>query len=246
MPNNPIGRFDSTSAIYGTDMRFFRISDLPASCAEPALLITATAVAVTAADTAFNARSIETHVTFSTPGATTCDLLIWRIEGAALATPVNSGFSTASTGGSLVPGTYFYRVSATTAVGETLASTETSQVVGAGTSTNTVTVNWGAVAGATGYRVYGRTTGAELFIAAVSGSTLTFVDTGAITPAGALPAANTSNLALLSTTLGVKHGTGPIYSGGYEGDDFQGKLIRVRVENIVGGGTVSVEVIRTS
>lgn len=109
----------------------------------------------------------------------------------ALATPVNSAFSTSSTGGTLVPGTYYYRVSAINANGETLASAETSQVVPAGTSTNTVTVNWGSVSGATGYRIYGRSTGAEQFIAAVGGVT-TYTDTGSVTPSGALPTANTT------------------------------------------------------
>lgn len=113
------------------------------------------------------------------------------ILATTLSTPVNAAFSTASTGGSLVPGTYYYRVSALGAAGETLASTETSQVVGAGTNTNKVTVNWGAVTNATGYKVYGRTTGAELLIATV-GAVTTYVDTGAITPAGALPVANTT------------------------------------------------------
>lgn len=113
------------------------------------------------------------------------------IYPADLATPVNAAFATASTGGSLVPATYYYRVSAINSLGETLASTETSQVVGAGTNTNTVTVNWGAVTGATGYKVYGRSTGAELLIATV-GAVTTYVDTGSITPAGALPAVNTT------------------------------------------------------
>lgn len=107
----------------------------------------------------------------------------------SLATPVNSAFSTLTTGGTLAAATYFYRVSATDANGETLASTETSQAT-TGT-TSTVTVNWGAVTGATGYKVYGRTTGAELLIAAV-GNVTTYTDTGSITPSGALPAANTT------------------------------------------------------
>lgn len=110
-----------------------------------------------------------------------------------LATPVNAAFSTATTGGTLVAGTYYYRVSAINAQGETLASTETSQVVPAGTSTNKVTVNWGAVTDATGYKVYGRSTGAELLIATV-GAVTTYIDTGSVTPAGALPAANTTGL----------------------------------------------------
>lgn len=114
-----------------------------------------------------------------------------RAETPALLTPVNATFSTASTGGSLAAGTYWYRVTATNDLGETLASTETSQVVPAGTSTNTVTVNWGSVTDATGYKIYGRTSGAELFIASV-GAVLTYTDTGSITPSGALPNANTT------------------------------------------------------
>lgn len=110
---------------------------------------------------------------------------------ADMTTPTNAAFATASTGGTLVPATYYYRVSAINALGETLASTETSQVVGAGTNTNTVTVNWAAITGATGYKVYGRSTGAELLIATV-GAVTTYIDTGAVTPAGALPAANTT------------------------------------------------------
>ena len=114
---------------------------------------------------------------------------ILTVNVAPPATPVNSAFSTATTGGTLAAATYFYRVTATGATGETLASTETSQVT-TGT-TSTVTVNWGSVAGATGYNVYGRTTGAELKIATL-GNVLTFVDTGSVTPSGALPAANTA------------------------------------------------------
>ena len=110
-----------------------------------------------------------------------------------IATPVNQAFATASTGGTLVAATYYYRVSAINAYGETVASVETSQIVGAGTSTNTVTVNWLAIVGATGYKVYGRTTGAELLIATVTGQAIvTYVDTGALVPAGALPV-NTAN-----------------------------------------------------
>jgi hypothetical protein len=113
---------------------------------------------------------------------------------AALATPVNAAFSTATTGGTLAPGVYAYRVTATNASGETLASTETTITVPAGTSTNTVTVNWGSVTGATGYRVYGRTTGAELLLATV-GAVTTYLDTGAGVPAGALPTVNSSGCA---------------------------------------------------
>lgn len=115
-------------------------------------------------------------------------------SGTALPSPVNAAFSTATTGGTLAAGTYYYCVTAINNVGETLGSTETSIVTTGATST--VTVNWGAVAGATAYRVYGRTTGAEQLLMEVDnlvgGPVTTWVDTGAITPYGTMPASNTT------------------------------------------------------
>jgi len=115
-----------------------------------------------------------------------------------LGTPVNSAFSTAATGGTL-PGntTYYYRVEAFNPVGVSLPSTETSQLTATGTNTNTVTVNWALMPGATGYYIFGRTTGAEQLIGTVTaagtnppGSILTFVDNGGVTPSGALNGTN--------------------------------------------------------
>lgn len=116
-----------------------------------------------------------------------------RAETPAIATPTNAAFSSNTTGGTLSNGTYSYRVSATNDIGETLASTETSLAISGGTSTQEVVVNWTTVPDATGYRVYGRSAGTELFIAAVSGgSTSTYTDTGTITPSGTLPSSNTT------------------------------------------------------
>lgn len=95
-----------------------------------------------------------------------------------------------STTGTLAANTYYYRVTATNANGETLGSNEQSIVLSA---TGGVTLNWTAVTGATGYKVYGRATGAELYIATISsGTTVTYTDSGAITPSGAMPVANTT------------------------------------------------------
>ena len=112
----------------------------------------------------------------------------------AMTTPTNGTFSTAVTGGTLADATtYYYRVAATSAVGTTLASTETSITTGTGGNLNTVTTLWGYVVGATGYEVYGRTTGAELLLATITNPyTRSWVDDGSVTPVGALPAANTS------------------------------------------------------
>lgn len=104
-----------------------------------------------------------------------------------LSTPVNEAFSDGA--GTLAADTYYYRVSAIDANGETLASTETSHnLAGIGG----VNVNWGAVTGATGYRIYGRTTGAEELLSEV-GAVTTFLDDGSIAPSGALPTQNTTS-----------------------------------------------------
>lgn len=61
------------------------------------------------------------------------------------------------------------------------------------TTSGGVVVNWGAVTGATGYKVYGRSTGAELLMATITnGSTTSWTDNGSVTPSGALPGSNTT------------------------------------------------------
>jgi hypothetical protein len=114
-----------------------------------------------------------------------------------LATPGTPTLQASTTGGSLAAGEQSYRVSALNAQGETDVSTA-GTVTTTGTS-STVAVSWGAVVGATGYRIYGRTAGAELLIATV-GSVLSYVDTGSVTPAGALPTGNTTTPIRLTKT----------------------------------------------
>lgn len=113
----------------------------------------------------------------------------YHLWSTMLSVPVNQAFSTGS--GSLSAGTYWYRVSALGAKGETLASVETSQVLG---STGSVVVNWGPVKGAVGYNVYGRTSGSEQKLITVWGSNqTTWIDQGTISPSGALPVSNTAH-----------------------------------------------------
>lgn len=118
-----------------------------------------------------------------------------NVEVGTIPAPVNAAFSTATTGGTLAAGTYSYRVVAVNANGKTLPSTATT-IATAG-STSTVTVNWTApavptgVSPITGYEIYGRVAGSELKLASV-GLVLTWTDTGALTPAGALPTSNTT------------------------------------------------------
>lgn len=71
---------------------------------------------------------------------------------AGLTTPTGLTATPSTTGGTLAAGTYYYRVSATNAYGETLAAAQVSATTTG--STSSVALSWTAVTGATGYRVY--------------------------------------------------------------------------------------------
>lgn len=109
-----------------------------------------------------------------------------RIETVSenLSAPSGVAAAIVASGGVLGAGTYSYKVTARNAIGETLASTAATATITTGT-VNSISVTWPAVAGATAYTVYGRTSGTELRLSTVT--TNSFVDTGALTPAGALP-----------------------------------------------------------
>ena len=110
-----------------------------------------------------------------------------RAYPAQLSTPVIS--SVTGTTGTLAAGTWSYRVSATDAYGETLASTAVTVTLGApGGAIST----WGAVTGAATYKVYRGVSGSELLLATVTAPTVTYTDNGSITPSGALPTLNTT------------------------------------------------------
>jgi uncharacterized phage protein gp47/JayE len=94
-------------------------------------------------------------------------------------TPTGLGSTTNTTGGTLAAGTYYYRVTAFTHGGETLPSSEISQVTTG--STSRVDLSWSAVPGAAGYYVYRRTSGAHERLVMVDSGT-TYTDTGAVTP----------------------------------------------------------------
>lgn len=112
-----------------------------------------------------------------------------------MGTPVISSVAQGPTfGGGLTAGTtYYYRVSGVDAFGgESLASVEASHATTfPGPDTQKLVISWGAVPGAVGYRLYGRATGAELFILQV-GAVTSVTDTGLIPAVGALPGVDTA------------------------------------------------------
>lgn len=140
------------------------------------------------------ARRFET-VSYRDASGNSMDVVVANIQEAAPA-PADIAISTLATGGTLAAATYSYRVSAVIDGIETQASTAKTQVT-TGT-TSTVTLDWTVAAGkapwsgATSFKIYGRTGGSELLMGTVAMPTMTFTDTGSVTPSGALPAASTA------------------------------------------------------
>lgn len=115
--------------------------------------------------------------------------------GIYLPAPNQNAIVGSTTGGTLAAGTYFYKVTALVnrldgTTGETTGSNE-QQVTNTG-STSSNAISWGAVAGATGYKVY-RGTGAGLENVFYSpGNVTTYTDTNAASTGGSVPAINTA------------------------------------------------------
>lgn len=104
---------------------------------------------------------------------------------AAVASPGAPSLSTATTGGTLVPGNYYYVLSAYTGTNtsETAAGAAALITVPNTTSTNTITVTMPSLpAGATGFNVYRRKPGGSrlLWLRTVVPPTTSFVDNGSI------------------------------------------------------------------
>ena len=121
-------------------------------------------------------------------------------------------------GGTILPGTYYYDVTAVTANGE-FSGTTTSTTVASG-SNNSVTLSWSAYsdpsgAAATGYRIYGRDNGSTTaeglrLLGTVGAGTTSYTDTGpaltALTgnvtlPAGTIPVGDTSKFTWSPNTI---------------------------------------------
>lgn len=108
-----------------------------------------------------------------------------------IATPVLNAPSTATTGGTLAAGTYYYRIAATGVNGETLPSNEVSQVTTG--STSVVTLGWTAIDGAAQIKIYrGTAAGAENVYFTTSGTATSFTDTGGASSSGSPSATDTT------------------------------------------------------
>lgn len=105
------------------------------------------------------------------------------------AAPAAPTVATTTTGGTLGSGIGVqYSVTSVDDGIESLPSALSTLTTTGGGSTNAVQLTLATVAGAEFYNIYGRATGSQLYMMTVETATTTIkVDTGAITPAGAVP-----------------------------------------------------------
>lgn len=102
----------------------------------------------------------------------------------SIAPPTNFVVTASTTGGTLAANTYYYKITATNALGETIAATENKAATTGSTSSEILT--WTRVYGATGYKIYRSTaTGTQTLLTTISSAaTTTWTDTGAASPDG--------------------------------------------------------------
>jgi len=122
------------------------------------------------------------------------------------AVPASADFTVANdgTGGTLGAATYSYRITNVVNGVEGAPVAAKTTVVGAG-STNKCTITFPNATATSVYGVYGRVGGSELLIGYSTAGATTFVDTGAVTPAGALPTAD-GRVGLITPTKGLQNG----------------------------------------
>ena len=157
-----------------------------------------------------------------------------------LPAPLQGAATTATTGGTgLAASTaYFYKVTALGVSGESLGSNEVSVTTGLG-ATNSNTLSWSAVVGATGYRVYrGTAVGAESVYYA-PGNVLTYVDTGAASTVGTVPTTNTA----VSAMTPFPH-TNVVGQTANKDGNYSSPVSAVRINVTAGAGTVTLTLLQ--
>ena len=127
------------------------------------------------------------------PGSSSSNIKL-GLRSQNLKAPANLTVQSASTGGAMTAGTYQYTVCAIGPNGDSLAAVAAQIVVTSNSNTSSVTLSWDAVQGATGYKVFGRTSGSLFYLATVGAATTTFKDDGLYTVGTAAPFTNVNQL----------------------------------------------------
>jgi hypothetical protein len=129
-------------------------------------------------DRKFEPVRILDHMPSTTMAGPSVEFITHTANTVAVAAPVIT-LGSAVAGGTFTAGTYFWKLTATNGGGETVGSNELTATL---TANQKQPINWTAVTGASGYRLYrGTVAGQENVLVAViaGGSTVTYTDLGA-------------------------------------------------------------------
>jgi hypothetical protein len=146
-------------------------------------------------------RAITTFVGVDMRGAVTLPgstgRAAWFLVNSTLVIPTAGAATFAGGGGTLTPGTYYYKVSALNSIGETVGAVEVSAIVT--TLGDRPVITWSAIAGATSYRVYrGTAPGAEnVFYTVAAATNPSFTDTGAANTSGSPRTTSSVDIAVI-------------------------------------------------
>jgi hypothetical protein len=138
-------------------------------------------------DRKFEPTRILDHIPTTTMAGPSVEFISHTANTVGIAAPVIT-LGSAAAGGTFAAGSYFWKLTATNVAGETLASNELTATL---TASQQQPINWTAVTGANGYKLYrGTVAGAENVLVTVitNGSTVTFTDTGMAGTNASLPA----------------------------------------------------------
>lgn len=125
------------------------------------------------------------YATLATHGA-----VYTTAPGTALVAPTISLGTTASSGGTFTAATYYWKLTAINDQGETVGSNEVSATL---VANGTQVINWSAIGGATGYKLYrGTSAGGQNVLVTTLGKVLTYTDTGTAGTSATVPTSNTS------------------------------------------------------
>jgi hypothetical protein len=125
-----------------------------------------------------------------------------------LAFPETVVATPSASGGTLAAGTYYYKVTALNASGETVGSAQVSAITTG--ATGSVALTWGAVTGATSYKIY-KGTISGTYTGYFTSGIASYTDTGSAVTAGSIPTAPTNLSMELANGFAIKLENGRAY-----------------------------------
>ncbi|WP_426998172.1 phage major capsid protein [Pseudarthrobacter sp. N5] len=140
-------------------------------------------------DRRFEPVRILDHIPSGAMAGPSVEFITHTANTVGLAAPVIT-LGTAVAGGTFAAGTYFWKLTALSAAGETIGSNELTATL---TANQLQPINWTAIPGATGHRLYrGTVAGGENVLVAVVGAVTTVTDTGTAGTNASVPLANST------------------------------------------------------